>query len=121
MFQVGQNTKGFHILGRQQVQTSTGKHTQGSDAGRRRVVRPGATEVQGLGLGFRLVGKGLRGSDVWKRGLRGLLGFTFTAQVLITFFFLVGHCRGSGFRLEGKGDSEAARSSPSVLKSALRC
>ena len=83
------------------MQTSTGKHTQGSDAGRRRVVRPGATEVQGLG--FRWVGKGLRGSDVWKCGFRVLLGFTLTAQVLITFFFLVGHCRGSGFRLEGKG------------------
>ena len=50
----------------------------------------------------------------------GFVGFTLTAQVLITFFFLVGHCRGSGFRLEGK-DSEAARSSLSVLRSALRC
>ena len=33
----------------------------------------------------------------------GFVGFALTAQVLITFFFLVGHCRGSGFRLEGKG------------------
>ena len=114
MFQVGQNTKGYHISGRQQVQTSTGKHTQGSDAGRRRVVRPGATEVQGLG--FRLVGKGFRGSDVWKRGFRVCGGSFSRPRFSSPSSFSSGTAELQGLGWKAR-DSEAARSSPSVLRS----
>ena len=100
------------------MQTSTGKHTQGSDAGRRRVVRPGATEVQGVG--FRLVGKGLRGSDVWKCGFRVCWGSLSRPRFSSPSSFSSGTAEVQGLGWKAR-DFEAARFSPSVLRSALRC